>query len=530
MTIDDVRRKALRGVKDVSAYTANYDFSDCVYDSIQEMQTNSLCSRVEIRKAIDRNYELGSIAVVDGGSGYVRAPDVSISDNFFDQCAVFGGTNSYITMPSQNFGKTQSIEFTFIADNLTQQPGILGRPGSTDFLYLNPSGVFFSAGGSTTINWTFTFTLGERYHILMIRSGLSVWLYIDNVLISTVQTLSANNDCQADRVGYYAGVQYFDGKMGKLRVYSSALTDGQRERQWNEGFTNTALDIPSYLEFEFDGTGGLLTTETSAGAVSVTGTFSGDMSRGTWPTTEPAATEKARAEAIVTDGVVTGVVVTNHGKGYYVMPSVTFSGGGGSGANATANLSTTTFEKVITSKYGGSSTGDMDVECLYVDAAFKVDTDGTKIPIKLIDRYTISAEKDLGISYTGSDDLRGAVVWNKNNIVIFTPWDMTGCTLELWIRFQIPYVQDANVGANANSYLDTVPVQFQNRLISGVKYHIYEAMEELSGFSGKYQPMMKVFGDQWFHRDLPYVKQEVNGTKAAETVHFVKPATVAGLE
>lgn len=56
------------------------------------------------------------------------------------------------------------------------------------------------------------------------------------------------------------------------------------------------------------------------------------------PTVGDATGSGATAEAVVEDGVVTAVRVTDPGKAYSLTPTVAFSGGGGTGATATANV------------------------------------------------------------------------------------------------------------------------------------------------------------------------------------------------
>ena len=48
---------------------------------------------------------------------------------------------------------------------------------------------------------------------------------------------------------------------------------------------------------------------------------------------------QAAAAATLTSGFVTGITVVDGGHGYLISPSVTITGGGGSGASATANVS-----------------------------------------------------------------------------------------------------------------------------------------------------------------------------------------------
>ena len=541
MTIDDVRRKSLRGIKDVSAYTANYDFSDCVYDAIQEMQTNSLCSRVEIRKKIGINGELGSVNIINGGSGFQYPPVLTVTDNIRTTAIKLETSpTDFCTTTLFSVGTVHTVSFEFKPINVTKtQHFILGEnaadgagitieysTGTTTIRYRYHNGVSATYVNSSVID---DLDANTTYRIDVTRNGTAVEFFLNSVSVGTA-TMVSNPNLEIDGIGRGISAVTAQGYISRLRIANKVLSADEIERQYNNGYGNAPLQGVTYLaRWEFDGTGGSSTTETDLSGNGRTAILSGAASRESVASGESSSTIKAVLEASIENGSVTDVDISGAGLGYFSQPTITFSGGVGSGFLATAEIQSTVFNKVVSAKFSSSSASEIPIECLYVDAMFKVDTDGTKIPIKLVDRYSVSAERDTGVS-SNTEDLHGAVEWNRGNIEIFTPWDMTDCTLEMWIRFQIPYVQDANVGTNANSYIDTIPVQFQNRLISGVKYHIYEAMEELSGFSGKYQPMMKVFGEQWFRRDLPYVKQEVNGTKAAETVHYVKPATVAGLE
>lgn len=61
----------------------------------------------------------------------------------------------------------------------------------------------------------------------------------------------------------------------------------------------------------------------------------------------------AAATAVLTNGVVTGITITNAGSGYTSAPTVTISGGGGAGATATATVSGGTVT-AITVTHGGT--------------------------------------------------------------------------------------------------------------------------------------------------------------------------------
>jgi hypothetical protein len=67
-------------------------------------------------------------------------------------------------------------------------------------------------------------------------------------------------------------------------------------------------------------------------------------------------TVQATATAVITGDVVTSVIVTEKGLGYNLNPSVTFSGGGGSGATATADVVAGNFNTAI-----GNSSMDNNV-------------------------------------------------------------------------------------------------------------------------------------------------------------------------
>lgn len=67
----------------------------------------------------------------------------------------------------------------------------------------------------------------------------------------------------------------------------------------------------------------------------------------------PSGGTQATATATVTGGVVTGIVITNAGSGYTSPPTITFSGGAGTGAAATANMTGTVSSIQLTS--GGTN-------------------------------------------------------------------------------------------------------------------------------------------------------------------------------
>jgi hypothetical protein len=63
----------------------------------------------------------------------------------------------------------------------------------------------------------------------------------------------------------------------------------------------------------------------------------------------------AAATAIVTNGQVTGLTITNGGTGYTSVPTIAFSGGGGSGAAATAVLTSQVVTSATVTNKGGKT-------------------------------------------------------------------------------------------------------------------------------------------------------------------------------
>lgn len=164
------------------------------------------------------------------------------------------------------------------------------------------------------------------------------------------------------------------------------------------------------------------------------------------------------------------------------------------------------------------------VETVNVDAVWKVDNQGKLTPVYLSDRRTIQVDRDLASSLNDFSQ-EGAVQFDNQYVKFYAPWDLTGLTLEFWLRIQIPYGPDGLVatGTIANSYLETIPHRFHERLVSGVKYHLYTLMEERDGAQGKYLNQIQLLSKQWYDKDLPYVKSRSNEFISLETTAVAYP-------
>jgi len=126
----------------------------------------------------------------------------------------------------------------------------------------------------------------------------------------------------------------------------------------------------------------LTSTETSKGieSVSITSGGSGYTSPPTISFTAPDDTlgSKPTATAVIEDGAIKAIVVNSPGTGYRFAPGITFSGGGGTGAAATATLSSVTNNIIFTMSGDSSSIqGHYSGTWNGASAACRVGTQGT---------------------------------------------------------------------------------------------------------------------------------------------------------
>jgi len=93
------------------------------------------------------------------------------------------------------------------------------------------------------------------------------------------------------------------------------------------GVTPRLIGVPGYTSQQKSGVGTIAVSDGGSGYTSApTVAFTGGGGSG------------AAATAVLTDGVVTSVVVTDPGSGYTSTPTISFTGGGGTGAAATATM------------------------------------------------------------------------------------------------------------------------------------------------------------------------------------------------
>lgn len=195
-------------------------------------------------------------------------------------CVEGDGTNDYISLSSFSAGTVHSFEVFCKSDSFASSPALIGRSSSGDYIYLTATALYYSAGASS-IGFTFAFSTDTLYHIFLTRNGTSVSLYVNSVFVST-KTLGANNNFQVDRVMFYSGSLYWDGKVSSMRLYQTSCDATQIKNQYAGGYGNYPLDVSAYLIYELDGTGGTSTTETDQSGNGRTGTLQNGVTRTTW--------------------------------------------------------------------------------------------------------------------------------------------------------------------------------------------------------------------------------------------------------
>lgn len=197
-----------------------------------------------------------------------------------NQCLSLDGTTQYATCTLFNISTTHSIEFWIDTDDTSGT--VLGKSDSTSSVLLTSATNLRYTAGSQQANFTISaFSYGTKNHCIITRSGTSVSLYINNVLIST-QTLGASSNFEINQVGLVGSI-YLSRKLGLLRAYPTVLTQDQRRIQYNSGNGNWPLDISPLFVWEFNGTGGTGTsTETDQSGNSRTLTLVNTPTRTTW--------------------------------------------------------------------------------------------------------------------------------------------------------------------------------------------------------------------------------------------------------
>ena len=193
------------------------------------------------------------------------------------------------------------------------------------------------------------------YQIIATRNSGVTTFYLNGALLpnSSTTTPTVPTDFH---IGSHNGIRYFNGSIDEVRIYSHGLSANDVSQLY------TAESIPPYPQFVTNlANVNALLGSTVTFAPSVTGTAPIAYQ---WFFTNTNNQPSAGAYAQTVAGFVYGAVVTNGGAGYYDVPNVKFTGGGGSGAAGYASVSN---GMVISITVTNAGTGYSSVPTITID-------------------------------------------------------------------------------------------------------------------------------------------------------------------
>ncbi len=276
-------------------------------------------------------FTVGSITVTDGGSGFTTSPPVTITGG--------GGTGATATATITN-GQVTSVTITNAGTGYTSPPTITfsgggGKGAAATAIMASPK-IAVTMIGFTIENGVAGPGNGTAGEGGGIRDNDNASLILNDMVIT-------DNSAFSD-----------GGGVAMANVLSTP---------WLLSLTNTTISDNHAGDkgggVDEDGTGktiisgGLVTGNTSGGegagvnlnAISQGGVFGVAITNGGSGFTSPPTVTftggggtGATGTAIISHGKVVGVMITDPGTGYITAPTISFSGGGGKGAAATATL------------------------------------------------------------------------------------------------------------------------------------------------------------------------------------------------
>jgi hypothetical protein len=240
---------------------------------------------------------VGAIGITNPGAGYIEAPTVTISAPNVTN----GVPATAVCSISNASGTIISIGLDAIGSGYTSVPTVTVAPPSSSFGVQAQASASIQAGGVVVIS---------------VNNPGSGYTNVPAV------TISGGGGASANAIA----------KLGSGLVSAIAITEA------GSGYTATptvTISAPTGANgVNATAVAGFLTFKTGAVGILIT-------AGGTGYTTAPNVTitgagTAANAVAIVNGGAVTQIVVTNPGNNYIANTTVSFSGGGGSGATAKA--------------------------------------------------------------------------------------------------------------------------------------------------------------------------------------------------
>jgi hypothetical protein len=282
---------------------------------------------------------LTSITVASGGNGYI-SPTVTFGDPtqnasaFISSAAVFLGQKLYNSVFDFYEVVTPG---TMSSSEPTHRQGIVqNNTAALKYLGTRVKGTVSTTNNTVTAG---SFTTGVKYTI-------------DSLGTTNFVTIGATSSAVV--TGSISGTT-----LTVSAVTSGTLAVGTR-------ITGTGITAGTYITVLGTGTGGTGTYTVSASQTVSSGTITGQPAVGATFTATGAGTGTGTAytksiSSITLLGGVKEINILNAGSGYTTAPTITFSGGGGSGAVATAKMNVGSVLYCTVSNQGDNYTSDPTV-------------------------------------------------------------------------------------------------------------------------------------------------------------------------
>jgi len=274
-----------------------------------------------------------SIAVTNGGSGYAAAPTVTISGgggSGAKAVAVISGgvvTSVFVSNPGSGYTSTPSVTFSSGAAAATASTSSVEVCTTSNVLAANTATGNFTFVVSTAGSVTDGTTVTDTVNVGVTPTDT------DGVLSNNTKSTSTTVQRRID-VAVFKSSDAFNADLGPGFIYpgNPATTTAMNwfVTETNNGPSRaSSVTLVDQLPSGFTYSNNMAVTVTDDGSgynAAPTVSFSGGGGSGA------AATAKL-------GGFVNAITVTNAGSGYTTAPTVTISGGNGSGATARATLS-----------------------------------------------------------------------------------------------------------------------------------------------------------------------------------------------
>jgi len=291
---------------------------------------------------------VSTISVTAGGSGYATAPTVTISG---------GGGSGATATATVSAGVVTSIAVTSSGSGYTSNPTVSfsggGGSGATAsaILAARVPTTAPSIGSEGTVTWSIgTVGNGSSGTVNLLAFATTAAIYTDTAIVGDGTALNTRNDYDTAQTTF--GALNPSKSTTTPQVFNGTGIAHYVITVQNPFASTTAINVsvkdnlPTGFTYATGSTdiNGSSASDPCSGCVAAVSVTTG----GTGYTSAPTVSftggggSGAAGTANVTGTIVTSVTITAAGSGYTSAPTVSFSGGGGSGATASALVPTST--------------------------------------------------------------------------------------------------------------------------------------------------------------------------------------------